>query len=284
MRILARLTVLLAVLALAVGPAAAAGAGTAGSITGPGPTTYTADHMFDMVRAPGTTNQGLAYYEGRLYVSIELASSADSGSKGRIDSYDRATGRLLSSTGPLPIGHANSIDIRDWKAYLVDGNNDKLHIYDLQTKTLRSFPMALSDGAVGALDRTRNQMVIDNGPTGGPYYLDRVDMASGRRVSHVAIRDYGVTQGIAVYDHHVLLLTSHLAPGGRSVFNDRSGHLTTLNELTGQRIRSIVMPTRFETEGLALRRSTGQVYFATLAGDRGADPAARSPVFELVLD
>jgi hypothetical protein len=234
--------------------------GNAATIVASNRTSYKLTRLF--ATEPGIAIQGLAYYEGVFYAGTDLKNG-----NGRMDGYDRA-GRKVSTTGTQPFGHANSIDITGWKAYLTDGPRDRIQVWDIhQRKITRTYRVALSEGAVAGLDRARNQLVIVTGPTGGPYDLVKVNVSTGGLVSRTRIADYGVTQGIAVYGDRIVLLTSHLGPGGRTVLDDRSNNLTVLT-MAGAKVRSIKVPLKNESEGLSIRRSNGEVFLGALTPPR----------------
>ena len=274
-RTLTRRTVATAAAALTltvVGTAASTGTaqavtmlgGTASSLASSADTSYSNPLLYGFTKPSGmNATQGLGFKNGVFYVT-----SDEGGGKSRMIGLSYSGKRVFDS-GSISGGHAQAVDVVGDLAYITATglSTTAIKAYSLsQRKFVRTYPLPkLNAGAVAAIDRDNNRIVVVRGGAGRPHYLTTISLSSGAVTRTVPISVAYETQGLTVANGKVMVLTTYDGPT-----NDPHGRTNWVTTYTmdGKQTKKVKLPVREETEGITVDRGTGRVFVGAHRGDR----------------
>jgi hypothetical protein len=208
--------------------------------------------------------QGIAHGGGSLWACFDTGEGT-----GRIVRYSM-TGAVVKRSPELPLGHCAEIDYReaDNTVYAVDytpgGTTAHVRVVDMDLRTpgvVRTFDVAQYGlGQMVAIDNDRDLMLLKTGVA--PYRFHFFALAGSKSKTTVSwLREVtyrprlGTPQGLEVVGDEFLFLSSHAGSG--SIAYNRIHSFS----LGGRYKGFLTIPIARESEGLAIDRSRGVLYF-----------------------
>lgn len=265
LRTLAAAAAALAVSATGVGSASADTlGGTALSLAASSDTSYSNPLLYSFAKPSGmNATQGLGFKNGVFYVT-----SDEGGGYSRMIGMTYSGKRVFDS-GSIKGGHAQAVDVAGDNAYITATglSTTAIKAYSLsQRRFVRTYPLPdLNDGAVAAIDRDNDRIVVVRGGAYRPHYLTTMSLSTGAVLKTVPISVNHETQGITVYAGKVMVLSTDDGP-----YNDphgRTNYVTTYT-MGGAMVKRVKLPVREETEGITVDRSNGRVFVGAHRVDR----------------